>query len=189
MNAGKNRLGLLVLILCLPFLLACAYLQNLIQVPEPNMEENAERVIEVLRGTDWVPLQGLTSETYTDEDYARPGTLTFTATVTNEKPIYFNYGWCTSDEATLQQNFEHIQVRMYLNDGELGEDVVHPLSYTLTDGKACLDFGILLSDWPPGTYQLRAEVIFTEPINDGFDDYDAGDYIYEYTVTVDEDAD
>lgn len=61
------------------------------------------------------------------------------------------------------------------------------ISYTLSDGKTCLDFGILFSDWPAGTYRLKAEVVFTEPINDGFGDYEAGDYIYEYTVTVAED--
>jgi hypothetical protein len=183
MQTKKNQTRL-ILILCLPFMLACAFLDRLIQVPEPTMETNTEKVLEVLNGNDWEPLQSLTAERYTEADYAKPGTLTFTAKVTNEKPVFFSYGWCASDEEILIQNFEHITVRLYLNDGELGSDVVHNISYSMSDGKACLDFGILLSGWPAGEYQLKAVAIFDEKLNDGFADYDPGEYIYEYNVTV-----
>ena len=186
MSIGKNRFSRMVLAVSMPFLLSCLYLQNMIQVPEPKMEENVDRVLEVLGGEEWVSLQALAAETYSEEEYARPGTLSFTAHVTNEKPVYFNYGWCTKDEATLQQNFQHITVAIYFNEGKLGEDVVHPLSYTLTNGQHCLDFGILLSEWPAGEYDIRAAVNFDEKINDGFADYDPGDYIYEYKITVEE---
>ena len=188
MNARKNKLGLTILALCIPFMLACAYLQKMIQVPEPKMETNTDTVLEVLKGKDWVPLQSLAPETYTDEEYGKPGTLTFTAKVTNDKPVYFNYGWCTKDEATLRQNFEHIVVQIYFNDGKLATDVVHNLTYTLPDGQNCLDYGLLLSEWPAGEYKIKAVVTFDSKINDGFSDYDAGDYVYEYKITVDESA-
>jgi hypothetical protein len=77
-------------------------------------------------------------------------------------------------------------VEIYFNDGKLGSDVVHPISYTLPDGQNCLDFGILLSEWPAGEYLIKAVVNFDEKINDGFSDYDPGDYIYEYKITVKE---
>jgi hypothetical protein len=188
MNIQKNRFRLLVLALTMPFLLSCLYLQRMIQVPEPKMEQNVDTVLEVLGGGEWVSLQELAAEQYTEEEYAKPGTLTFTAKVTNEKPVYFNYGWCTKDEATLRQNFEHITVQIYFNGGKLGEDVVHPLAYTTAEGQYCLDFGMLLSDWPAGEYQVKAAVNFAEKINDGWSDYDAGDYIYEYSITVEETA-
>ena len=186
MNDRKRKYGLIVLAVCMPFMLSCLYLQRLIQVPEPKMEENVETVLEVLGGEGWVSLQSLTTETYTDEDYAKPGTLTFSAEVTNEKPVYFNYGWCTKDEATLRQNFEHITVEIFFNEGKLGSDVVHPITYTLTDGQHCLDFGVLLSEWPAGEYHMKAAVNFGAKLNDGFSDYEAGDYIYEYKITVPE---
>ncbi|HEU0291708.1 MAG TPA: hypothetical protein VFR47_03180 [Anaerolineales bacterium] len=189
MNIRPNKLSLIALAVTMPFLLSCLYLQRLIQVPEPKMEENVDTVLEVLSGGDWVSLQELTAEKYTGEEYAQPGTLTFTAKVTNDKPVYFNYGWCTKDEATLQQNFEHITVQIYFNGGKLGEDVVHPLAYTTADGQYCLDFGMLLSDWPAGEYKVKAAVNFDQNINDGWSDYDAGNYIYEYTITVEENAD
>jgi hypothetical protein len=48
----------------------------------------------------------------------------------------------------------------------------------------CLDFVALISNWPDGEYQLRAVATFEERINDGAADFDAGDYIHEYNVTV-----
>jgi len=153
-------------------------------VPMPVMEKDADAHLEKLKGTDWVYLQALAEEKYTEADFAKPGTLTFTVKITNDKPTYFDYGWCTTTEEILKQNFEHITVSLYFNEQELGTDVVHPVSYTRTDGLVCLDFGVLMSDWPAGNYKLESAVTFDEKINDGLDDYEAGDYIHQYNVTV-----
>jgi hypothetical protein len=133
-----------------------------------------------------VALQALVEEQYTEEDYAGPGTLTFTAEVTNEKPVYFSYGWCTVDEETLRQNFEHITVTLSFDGDDLRGNNIHNLTFTTPDGLVCLDFGVLLSNWEPGEYELKAAATFDEKINDGLADYDAGDYVFVYNVTVKE---
>ena len=155
-------------------------------VPAPVMETNSETLIETLQGQDWVYLQSLAQEEYTSEELDRktPGTLTFTIKITDDTPTYFNYGWCTTTQEVLEQNFEHIQVKLYFNDEQLGNDVVHPVSFTRSDGLVCVDFGAMLSDWPNGTYRLEAISTFNETINDGIADYEAGDYIFIYNVTV-----
>jgi len=153
-------------------------------VPMPTMEKNTDTVIEVLSGRDWQPLQGLAQEQYTEEDFARPGTLTFTVNIADNKPTYFNYGWCAVDEETLRQNFEHMDVRLYVNDDELGTDVVHNLTFTSPDNLLCLDFGVLILEWPVGEYKLEAVATFKEKINDGLADFEAGDYVFVYNVTV-----
>ena len=154
------------------------------EVPLPTMEKNADTVIEVLTGQDWQRLQSFTQEKYTEEDFAKPGTLTFTVNITDAKPTYFNYGWCAVDEETLRQNFEHIDVKLYINDNELGTDVVHNLTFTSRDNLLCLDFGVLILEWPAGEYKFEAVSTFNEKINDGLADYEAGDYIFVYNVTV-----
>lgn len=154
--------------------------------PMPTMEKNADVLLEALKAGEFVYLRSLAEETYTEEEYAKPGTLTFTINLTEEKPTYFNYGWCTTTEEILRQNFEHIQVGLFFNGEQLGTDVVHPITFTRRDGFVCLDFGVLMSDWAPGEYNLRAVAIFDEKINDGAADFEAGDYIYEYNVTVKE---
>jgi hypothetical protein len=145
--------------------------------PMPTMETDPDVLLETLQGGEWTYLQALAEEEYTDEEYAKPGTLTFNVTITDDQPTYFNYGWCTTTQEILQQNFEHIRITLYFNDEALGEDVVHPITFTRPDGFVCLDFGVMMSDWVNGEYQLRSVVTFEEQIN-------AGDYIYEYNVTV-----
>jgi len=152
--------------------------------PVPAMEKNADTVIGVLTGQDWQSPRSLAQEQYTEEDFARPGTLTFTVNITDDKPTCFNYAWCAVEEETLRQNFEHIAVKLYFNGDELGNDVVHNLPYASTNNLLCLDYGVLLSDWSAGEYQLEATATFDEKINDGLAGHEAGDYIFEYSVTV-----
>jgi hypothetical protein len=150
----------------------------------PTMEKDENALLETLKAGDFVYLSQLAKEQYTEEDYAKPGTLTYTVTITDDKPTYLNYGWCTTTEEILQQNFEHIRVGLYFNGEPLGRDVVHPITFTRPDNFVCLEFGVLMSDWAPGEYRLAAVATFDEKINDGAADFDAGEYSFEYNVTV-----
>ena len=184
---------ILVVVICALFLTSCLLPGMIPLNPEPDatsgpmpaMETDPEALLETLRSGEWTYLQALAEEQYTGEEFSAPGTFTFTVTVTDEKPTYFNYGWCTTTQEILEQNFQHIQVRLYFNDEQLGDDVVHTVTFTRPDGFVCLDFGVMMSDWVNGEYQLRSVVTFDEQINDGVADFDAGDCIYEYHVTVD----
>ena len=151
--------------------------------PMPTMEKDAKKVIEALNGKNYVRLEALAQEQYT-EDLAKPGTRTFTVKITDEKPSYFGYGWCTTTEEILKQNVEHMKVKLYFNEDVLASDVVHPLSITRSDGLVCVDFGVLMSEWTNGEYKLKAVATFADKINDGIADYPAGDYVFEYNVTV-----
>lgn len=119
MYIQKSKFVRIALAIIMPFLLSCLYLQRMIQVPEPKMEENTDAVLQVLHDGDWVSLQELSTEKYTKEEYAKPGTFTFNAKVTNDKPVYFSYGWCTKDEETMRQNLQHISVQIYFNGESL----------------------------------------------------------------------
>ena len=151
--------------------------------PMPTMEKDVNKVIEELTNRNYIRLEALAQEKYTSEDFAKPDTLTLTVNITDNKPTYFSYGWCAVDDATLQQNFEHIKVSLYFNDKKLGNDVVHSLSFT-SNNQPCADLGVLMSDWPNGEYKLKSVATFDQKINDGMADYAAGDYVLEYNVTV-----
>jgi hypothetical protein len=77
-----------------------------------------------------------------------------------------------------------MEVRLYVNDDELGTDVVHNLTFTSPDNLLCLDFGVLILEWPVGEHKLEAVATFKEEINDGLADFEAGDYVFVYNVTV-----
>lgn len=149
----------------------------------PTIETDSNVVLESLRAQEGIHLFTLAEERYSEEEANQPGTHTYTVEITDDTPTYFNYGWCTTTEEILQQNFEHIRIGLYFNGEPLGSDVVHPITYELND-MVCLDFIALLSNWPNGEYQLTAVATFDEKINDGAADFEAGEYIYEYNVTV-----
>lgn len=188
MRAREKLPGLLIF-LSLLFVTSCL-LPGMIpfesepEGPMPVMEENTDTVLDVLRGDHWHLLQALAEEQYTEEDYARPGRLTYTVNVTDDQPVYFSYGWCAVDEETLVQNFGHMRIRFTLNGEALEEDVIHNLTFTAPNNMLCADFGVLITEWPDGDYKLEAVITFLEPINDGLDDFEAGDYIFEYNVEV-----
>jgi hypothetical protein len=189
MKARTFAPKLLIFVVSVLFLMSCLLPGMIPLESEPSgsmpvMEKDADTLLEVLQGEDWVFLQALAEEQYTEEDFAGPGTLTFTVKITNNTPTYFNYGWCTTTEEILAQNFEHITVQFYFNDDKLGRDVVHPITFTRPDGLLCLDFGVLISEWPAGDYNLEAIATFDQKINDGLADYEAGDYIFKYNVIV-----
>ncbi|MGZ9233990.1 MAG: hypothetical protein ACXW4E_00565 [Anaerolineales bacterium] len=154
--------------------------------PMPVMEKNSDKVIEVLNSNNYVRLEAFAQETYTEEDFSKPGTLTFTVKLPNNQPTYFSYGWCTTTEEILTQNFEHIKVKLSINGKALGSDVVHPITFTRPDGLMCLDYGVLMTELPAGEYELEAGATFDEKLNDGIADYAAGDYVFTYKVTVEE---
>lgn len=160
-------------------------LQRATPGPMPVMEKDADKVIEVLNSKNYVRLEALAKEQYTEADFSKPGTLTFNVKITDDKPTYFSYGWCTTTEEILKQNLEHIKPKLTFNNEDLGSDVVHPLTFTRGDGLVCVDYGVLMSEWPAGQYTLKAAATFDEKINDGLADYEAGDYVLEYNVTVD----
>ena len=191
MKAGETNSKIMMIFLSMLLTMSCLLpgmipLTPVPTAPAPVMETDADALIETLQGQGWVYLQSLAEEEYSSEELDRktPGTLTFTINIIDDTPTYFNYGWCTTTEEILQQNFEHIQVRLYFNDEQLGNDVVHPVSFTRPDGLVCVDFGVMMSEWPNGTYTLEAVSTFNETINDGIADYEAGDYIFIYNVTV-----
>jgi len=62
--------------------------------------------------------------------------------------------------------------------------VVHNLTLTSPDNLLRIDFGVLILDWPVREYNLEAVATFDEKINDGFADYEPGDYSFVYYVTV-----
>jgi hypothetical protein len=156
--------------------------------PMPVMETDADKVIESLNNGSYVELGAFAKERYTEEDVAKPGTLTFTVTIPNDQPIYFSWGWCTTTEEILTQNFEHINIKLSINGDQLGNDVIHPVSFTRPDGLVCLDYGVLATEWPAGEYQVETAATFDQKINDGLADYEAGDYVFQYKVTVEEGA-
>jgi len=128
-------------------------------------------------------LEDSAREQYTDADYSVPGVLKYTVALSRSESLIWAYAWCAKDAATLEQNFSQIDLKFTL----AGEDVSLEQFTVLeveSGGQQCRLIYTALSEWKPGEHRLSTQVTFKSDINDGTSDYEAGDYIYDYTVYV-----
>jgi hypothetical protein len=122
-------------------------------------------------------------EQYDASQFTTPGTRTYTISLNESETLLWLYAWCATTQEILDQNFENIELTFMLD----GEEV--PLSEMATldlpnSGQQCRLYYTGLSDWPTGEHHLSTTPTFTNPINDGTTDYEAGAYVLDYTVYV-----
>jgi hypothetical protein len=146
----------------------------------PPTLASAEEATQALSTSD--QLEARAREQYAAADFAAPGTLTYTVQLNqSDETLIWLYAWCTTTQEILDQNFENIELKFMLD----GEDV--PLSDMATQdlpnsGQQCRIYYTALSDWPAGEHHLTTTATFTDSINDGTADYEAGDYVLDYKV-------
>ncbi len=149
--------------------------------PEIVSKDKAESIL--LSGVDF--LEDKAREKPSPEDFAKPGTVTYTVPIRRpDKPIVWAYGWCATDAAILDDNFQHIRLSFVLDGEEVSQDNLSTFDYTTRDGLSCRLVYVILQNWPAGEHHLSITATFTATINDGQDDYPAGDYILAYNVYV-----
>jgi C-terminal processing protease CtpA/Prc len=121
-------------------------------------------------------------EKYQAADFAKPGTLTYTVSIGKSDQVIWAYAWCTTTKDILEANFKSIKLKFVLD----GQDVSKQL-YTFdtkSGAQECRVIYTALKDWPAGEHHLTTTATFTAKINDGTADYDAGDYVLDYSVFV-----
>jgi hypothetical protein len=99
-------------------------------------------------------------------------------------PLVWLYGWCTTTQAILEENFRSIQLEFTLNERVVPLGNFAIVDVTREDGSPCRDYVALVENWPVGEHHLESRVNFTQPINDGWDLYPAGTHTYQYIVIV-----
>lgn len=150
----------------------------------PKVEESPDKTLELLNGQKVVFFEDLAKEQYTEEDFAKPGTVTYTAEFPVTETAFLGYGWCAKSVEILSQNLPHMLLRFYLNDQQITTDHFFQFGQEAPDDRVCSTESMVLSGWKPGEYHFRVQATFDEKINDGFSDYEPGDYIIEYDVTA-----
>lgn len=122
-------------------------------------------------------------EEYTDAELSTPGVLTYTVPLAKSETLIWAYYWCTSTKEILDQNFSQIDVQFELNGEVVPLDQFAVLDLP-SGGNQCRIIYTALSEWTSGEHHLITTTTFKTPINDGMGEYQAGDYISEYSVFV-----
>lgn len=150
----------------------------------PSVETNLNAMMAILKSGTFKYFEEFAAEKHNTKDFDKPGTVNFTVVFPANETIFLNYGWCAVDSATLNQDLSHIHLKFYFNDQEIPHEYVLSANSTQSNGWECAHGGMLLSNWKPGKYKFRVAANFDVTINDGQSDFEAGDYILEYDVTV-----
>ncbi len=113
----------------------------------------------------------------------KPGSQNWSVTVPANQPVLIMLGWCTSTSQILQQNDQQIKWSLSV-DGQ-SVDVSKLFSFDQqVQGEVCKSNVGLIRQWPGTTHKITTTMTVAQKINDGFNDYAAGDYTDVYTVTV-----
>lgn len=104
--------------------------------------------------------------------------------LTEATPLVWSYGWCTTTQSILEENFSHIRLEFVLNGSPVSSGSFTVTEYERSDGGKCREHAALVVDWPTGTHQLESRITFTQAIDDGWDVYPAGTHTFKYLVTV-----
>jgi serine/threonine protein kinase len=119
-------------------------------------------------------------------DISAPGAKYFETSVNSSSTFLWLFYWCTSSQATLNQNIKYTLVDMSINNVSLSGSQIYQIDDRTSNGKwYCRNWYTTLHDWKRGAnIQLTIHYSFSRKINDGYTDYPAGDYYIQLTVTV-----
>ncbi len=148
----------------------------------PKLEPPSQAQADLINGAAF--LESKARQKPKDTDLNKPGTVTYVVPLQDPKePVVWSYGWCAADKETLNANFQHIRLTFTLDGQTVPADKLSTIDYT-PNGQVCRLVYAVLKDWPAGEHHLTIRATFLQPINDGFQDYPAGDYIQQYNVFV-----
>ena len=128
-------------------------------------------------------LEDKAREQYAAEEVSVPGVLTYTVPLAKSETLIWAYYWCTTTTDILEQNFKQIDVQFEMNGEVVPLDQFATLELP-SGGNQCRIIYTALSDWTTGEHHLTTTVTFKSKINDGMDDYPAGQYVSEFSVFV-----
>lgn len=114
---------------------------------------------------------------------SQPGSQNWSVSVPANQPVLIMVGWCTSTSQILQQNNQQIKWTLTVDGQSVDVQKLFVLNQQLPDRVCSSNVG-LIRQWPGTSHKIVTTMTVDQKINDGFNDYAAGDYTDVYTVTV-----
>jgi hypothetical protein len=93
------------------------------------------------------------------------------------------WGWCAADPSTLASNWPHIGFTLTIDDRDIDLSRLQFYEGALSD-RVCRGYGGALTGWTRGGHTYTWTQHIYRAVNDGFTDYQAGDYVFHFVVTV-----
>jgi hypothetical protein len=180
---------------------ACAFAPTLLENPQtpevaapralPRFESDPAVTDDLVGQGKALPLLDLADEEFQGEMF-KPGTQRYTVKMKPETKVDLSNGWCASTAAILADNKKHFGGSISVNGYKIPSDELHYFEWDVPrgedpenpDGVACFSWDIVASDWPLGAHRVIETWVFDQAVDDGSNTYAAGEYVFEYAVTV-----
>lgn len=104
-------------------------------------------------------------------------------TVDADETYVFALTWCATDERTLEDAVEFLDVRFLISDDAVSSRSISEV-ITRENRLSCITYFVLLSDWEGDSLTLTAILSLEDVVFDGRNVYSAGDYIYNYNLDI-----
>ena len=119
-------------------------------------------------------------------DINQPGDVyLFNVFIDPEQTAILDYGWCTTTQEILEQNFAQMKVEFIVNGNVMDNDLLAVTEYNRSsDNGRCRVFTALITHWPSGQHHIDVNVTFLQPTDDGWNVYPAGTHTFRYYVNV-----
>ncbi len=114
---------------------------------------------------------------------ASPGHYTWEANISANATILLHLGWCAADETTLEANLRDMEFEIAL-DGFSITDSQLRISKGTQNELSCQQRAGVLSRLEAGQHTYIEIIRIKNAIFDGAEMYEAGEYIYELTITA-----
>lgn len=157
----------------------------------PGFELDEDQVIESIEGGETFTLFDLINEDDQGEMF-EPGVQRYTVDMKSDVLIDLSTGWCARNTEVMEDNETHISGTITVDDYTIPDDQLVAFHYEVPageldaapDGLACYSWDIVATQWPVGKHRVVESWTLESDLSDGYDDYGAGTYSIEYTITV-----
>ena len=108
----------------------------------------------------------------------------FEINLEKSEPLLWSYGWCTTTQEILEENFTHIHLVFTINETPAPISQFVVTESPREDGSPCRTYSALITRWTQGQHHIETRVTFTQAIDDGWNIYPAGTHTFKYIVTA-----
>ncbi len=92
--------------------------------------------------------------------------------------------WCTIDQQTLDENWPHMQYELVIDGYQINLSQLEVQWMLQDEDRWCRGYDGVLTGWAAGRHSYTWIHHIYQSLHDGWDAYQAGDYIMEFTVDV-----
>lgn len=138
------------------------------------------RPYDALTDADLVNLASVATGSW---DTANPGRFAYQARFPAGQPAVISFAWCAKDPAALEANWSDFAFEFSL-DGEPIDLGTLALLERKDDSGACRSFAGVVENLELGHHSFVRTHHLLAPVNDGYDTYPQGDYVYAIEFEV-----